>query len=180
MQKSTLREHARTRRAGQGGPQHGEALLAHWPDAFADLSVAGYYPIGTEFDCLPLLQTLRYAGVMTGLPRMEGEDQPLRFHVWEKGQALIPGPYDIYEPAPAAPTFQPDIILVPLLAFDARGARLGYGGGFYDRTLAVHPYAKAVGIAFDSQEVDHVPTDAHDQRLDAVLTPSGYRAFKSN
>jgi len=175
--KSKLREQARARRANLRSPLHGDALLAHWPNSFATLSVAGYYPIGTEFDCLPLLQTLRGAGEDTGLPRMQGNDQPLLFHLWERGESLIRGDHGVSEPTADAPTFRPDVILVPLLAFDSVGARLGYGGGYYDRTLAAYPDARAVGIAFNEQEIACVPTEAHDQPLHAVLTPSGYRSF---
>ena len=177
--KRVLRESMRKRRNRMGGPLHGETLLPHWPDSFADLSVAGYYPMNGEFDCRALLQTLRYAGVATGLPRMRGKAEALEFRRWRPGQALVDGDYGTREPSLDAPTFVPDIVLVPLLAFDAGGGRLGYGGGYYDRTLAAYPGALAVGVAFDAQEVDAVPMEAHDRRLDAVLTESGLRDFIS-
>ena len=173
--KTQLRARAKRRRARLGRPLHGEALLPHWPDSLADLRVAGYYPIQSEFDCRPLLQTLRYAGCPIGLPRMVGPGRALVFHGWEPRERLVEGAYGVREPAQEAARFTPDVILVPLLAFDARGGRLGYGGGFYDRTLAAHPAAFAVGVAFDEQEVEDVPVEAHDRPLDAVLTPSGLR-----
>ena len=164
-------------RQRMGGPLHGDALLPHWPDNFADLAVAGYYPINSEFDPRPLMQTLRLAGVRIGLPRMQGKGKPLAFHRWIPGDKLVVGDYGIKEPRADSPSMDPDIILMPLLAFDSRGGRLGYGGGFYDRTLAAFPAAIAVGVAFDAQEVKTLPMEAHDRHLDAVITPSGVRDF---
>lgn len=177
LSKATLRKRMTKARDRMGGPLHGDALLPHWPDSFADLAVAGYYPIKSEFDPRPLLQTLRLAGVRVGLPRMVGAKSPLVFHRWVAGDALEVGNYNVKEPRADAPGLDPDIILLPLLAFDAQGGRLGWGGGYYDRTLAAKPGAFAVGIAFDEQEVDACPMEAHDRRLDAVLTPSGFRDF---
>ena len=173
--KARLRRRAAKRRRGLGRPLHGETLLAHWPDSLADLRVAGYYPLRDEFDCRPLIQTLRLAGCPIGLPRIAGRTQPLAFHAWSPGTRLVSGTYGLREPASDAPAFTPDVILVPLLAFDARGERLGYGGGYYDRTLAAHPAALAIGVAFDEQEMDRLPSQAHDRPLDGVLTPSGLR-----
>lgn len=171
--KATRKRTARS----SGRPLHGDTLLVHWPDGFADLSVAGYYPTDTEFDVMPLLQTLRLAGVATGLPRMLGHGKPLEFKLWQKGEPLRDAQYGIKEPLASAPPFTPHIVLCPLLGFDAKGTRLGYGGGYYDRTLALMPAALAIGVAFDEQEVDHIPSEAHDRPLDAVLTPSGLRDF---
>ena len=174
--KTELRKQMTKRRKRLPQPLHGEWVLPHWPDGWADLSTAGYYPIGSEFDPLPLLQTLRFAGVRTGLPRVVGK-RPLEFRRWVPGELLVEGEYGTKEPGPDAPPFTPDLILVPLLAFDARGGRLGWGGGYYDRTLEANPGAIAVGLAFDEQEVESVPTEPHDRRLDAVLTPGGLRDF---
>jgi len=167
----------KARRKRLGKPLHGDALLSHWPDSFADLSVAGYYPLEDEFDVMPLLQTLRFAGVSTGLPRMTSRAEPLDFKIWQQGHTLEDGAYGVREPLSSAPPFTPHIVLCPLLAFDAMGHRLGYGGGYYDRTLAAMPSALAIGVAFDEQEVDHVPHEAHDRKLDAVITPFGLRDF---
>ena len=175
--KTALRNAARRRRAKLGKPLHGLRIIEHWPDRFADLAVAGYYPIKSEFDPRPLMQTLRLTGVRIGLPRMEGKSKPLSFHRWVPGDALEAGDYGVKEPLAASPPMDPDIILLPLLAFDARGGRLGYGGGYYDRTLAANPAALAMGVAFDEQEVEALPMQAHDRFLDAVLTPSGLRDF---
>ena len=175
--KAELRKRAKRLRRKFGRPQHGEALLDHWPDRFADLSVAGYYPLQGEFDVLPLLQTLRFADVRVGLPRMMGKGLPMEFRLWEVGQSLEPGPYGVREPAFTAPVMRPEIVLVPLLAFDRAGRRLGYGGGYYDRTLAAFPQTLPIGIAFDEQEVEKVPIGKWDRRLAGVLTPSGLRMF---
>jgi len=110
------------------------------------------------------------------LPVIQGRGLPLLFRAWKPGDTLDTGVWGIQEPQPSAPALDPDVLLVPLLAFDARGYRLGYGGGFYDRTLAglrLRKHVVAVGLAFDEQRVDDVPHTAYDQRLDWVLTPSG-------
>jgi 5-formyltetrahydrofolate cyclo-ligase len=102
--------------------------------------------------------------------------QPLVFRAWVPGDAMDKGVWGIPEPKPDKPVLEPDILLVPLLAFDVDGCRLGYGGGFYDRTLArlraIKPVV-AIGLAYDEQRVNAVPHLDYDQRLDWVLTPSG-------
>ncbi len=136
--------------------------------------VAAYYPVRSEFDCLPLLQRLASLGWRLGLPIIRGA-APLEFHEWTFGAPLRTGPFGI--PAPVdAPQLSPAIVLVPLLAFDARCYRLGYGGGHYDRTLAAlrtRGGVTAIGLAFASQEVPEVPVCPYDERLDWILTPSG-------
>jgi 5-formyltetrahydrofolate cyclo-ligase len=140
--------------------------------------VAGYYPTPREFDCLPLLHRLSEDGWTVTLPAIIG-DVPLVFRRWSTGEALIKGQRGIMEPA-GGEILRPSLLIMPLLAFDATGARLGYGGGHYDRTLqalrADGPIL-AVGLAFDEQEMAQLPIDAHDQRLDYILTPSGARRF---
>jgi 5-formyltetrahydrofolate cyclo-ligase len=140
--------------------------------------VAGYFPTPREFDCLPLLQRLARDGWTVTLPAVAG-DVPLVFRRWSTGEALIKGPRSIMEPA-GGEILRPDVLIMPLLAFDRAGARLGYGGGHYDRTLqalrAEGPII-AIGLAFDEQEMAQLPADAHDQRLDYILTPSGARRF---
>ena len=139
--------------------------------------VAGYWPIRTELDPRPLMQQLAAAGLTTALPATPQPGKPLIFHLWQEGDPVIEGLYGTSEPAPEAPRCEPDILLVPMLAFDNAGYRLGYGGGFYDRSLAalraINPAVRAVGIAFGAQRIDLVPRGEHDARLDAVLTPEG-------
>jgi 5-formyltetrahydrofolate cyclo-ligase len=142
--------------------------------------VAGYAPIASEADPGEVMRALAKHGHPLALPRIVEADSPLVFHAWQDGDALVPGAFGIGEPLKAAPAVTPDVLLVPLLAFDARGFRLGYGGGFYDRTLAALGAQKkiiAIGIAFAGQEVDAIPNEAFDARLDAVLTENGVKRF---
>jgi 5-formyltetrahydrofolate cyclo-ligase len=107
---------------------------------------------------------------------MQGKGKPLIFRRWHPGDELAETTWGIREPLPSAPELVPEIVLAALLAFDARGYRLGYGGGFYDRTLAAvraHNPVVAIGLAYDEQRVDAVPHLDYDQQLDWVLTPSG-------
>ena len=140
--------------------------------------VSGYYPIRDELDPLPLLARLAEQGCEICLPVMLHEEPKLMFRAWRPGAPLEARQFGVPEPLDEAPRRVPDIVLVPMLAFDAAGNRLGYGAGFYDRTLAELRAAgavRAIGLAFDAQEVAAVPHDAYDQRLDGVLTPSGLR-----
>jgi 5-formyltetrahydrofolate cyclo-ligase len=176
--KSPLREVARERRA---------ALARALPDfsariaAFADRLpledvrvVAGYSPIRDEADVRPLMSALSAGGLSLALPRIEGRE--LSFHAWKDGDAVVFNSYGIAEPVAAGSALKPDLILVPLLAFDGTGHRLGYGGGFYDRTLAKHA-CKAVGIAYAGQEVQELFREPHDRALDMILTENGLRIF---
>jgi 5-formyltetrahydrofolate cyclo-ligase len=136
--------------------------------------VAAYHPVRSEFDCLPLLRKLEGDGWQLALPVILGAE-PLEFRPWRFGATLKPGPFGIPEP-PEGDAVIPQIVIVPLLAFDARLYRLGYGGGHYDRTLAAlrrQGSVTAVGLAFTVQEVTEVPVGPYDMRLDHILTPSG-------
>ncbi|MEW5965346.1 MAG: 5-formyltetrahydrofolate cyclo-ligase [Pseudomonadota bacterium] len=147
------------------------ALAPHWPCA-----VSAFLAIGEEIDTLPLIEKAIAAGCTVGLPVIERKAAPLLFRRWAPGEPLDEKAWGIREPLPAAALVEPDLLLVPLLAFDATGFRLGYGGGFYDRTLARLRAMKrvvAVGVAYDAQRVDAVPRDRYDEPLDWVLTPSG-------
>jgi 5-formyltetrahydrofolate cyclo-ligase len=138
--------------------------------------VSGFLTIGEEIDPAPLMQRLLGEGYSLCLPVMEAKARPLVFRAWKPGDPLAETTWGIREPLPEAPVVDPDIVLGPLLAFDAEGYRLGYGGGFYDRTLARLRALKpivSIGIAFDEQRVDAVPHVDYDERLDWVLTPSG-------
>lgn len=135
--------------------------------------VAGYIPIRDEIDIRPVLRRLRGMGHEIALPRIVRSGVPLRFAVWEAGAELVPGPFGTVHPPADALAVLPDVVIVPLLAFDRGGYRLGYGGGYYDRTLAElrrHRAVTAVGVAFAEQEVAAIPRDRHDQRLDWVVT----------
>ncbi|MDX2205203.1 MAG: 5-formyltetrahydrofolate cyclo-ligase [Hyphomicrobiaceae bacterium] len=138
--------------------------------------VSGFASLPGELDCMPLLHRLAGDGVRLALPRVEGKGKPLSFRAWAPGDATQPGVWGIAEPGPDRAVLEPDILLVPLLAVDRAGWRLGYGGGFYDRSLAALRRLKpiiAIGLAYDAQVVDAVPHLDYDEPLDWVLTPSG-------
>jgi 5-formyltetrahydrofolate cyclo-ligase len=152
--------------------RHGIAFAGRPPP----LVVSGFLSIGEEIDATPLMQRLRDEGYRLCLPVMEGKGKPLVFRAWSPGDALAETTWGIREPLPSAEVLDPDVVLGPLLAFDLTGYRLGYGGGFYDRTLARLRALKpivSIGIAFDEQRVDAVPHADYDEPLDWVLTPSG-------
>jgi 5-formyltetrahydrofolate cyclo-ligase len=135
--------------------------------------VSGFMPLKSEISPLPLMRKLADAGAGLALPVVAGRGKPLIMRSWQWGEPLVPGVWGIREPRPEAPEVQPDILLVPLLAFDRSGHRIGYGAGYYDLTIAqlraIKPIA-AIGIAFAGQEVETVPRTAFDAQLDLVLT----------
>ena len=132
--------------------------------------VAGYWPIGDELDARPALLSLAARGHLLALPTTPPRGQPLTFRAWAPGGDLLSGRFGTLEPPAGAPDVTPTFLLVPLLAFDRRGGRLGYGAGYYDRTLASLPGATAVGLAFHRQEVAEVPTGPGDAPLHAIVT----------
>ncbi|WP_111398365.1 5-formyltetrahydrofolate cyclo-ligase [Humitalea rosea] len=173
-EKAALRRHAFAARLGCD-PALGAAMAAHVLAAAAPPEgavVAGFWPMGAEIDPRPLMQALAERGHALVLPVTPPRGQPLRFRRWQPGEPLAPGPMGTSQPA-AGEWLDPDWLLVPLLAFDRRGGRLGYGGGYYDRTLAGLPNSTAIGIAFSTQEVPEVPTGPLDQRLPMIATESG-------
>ena len=135
--------------------------------------VSGFSPLKSEISPLPLLRRLADAGVSLALPVVIGRGQPLVMRAWSFGAPLVSGVWGIREPTADAPELNPDILIVPLLAFDRRGHRIGYGAGYYDMTIARLRAMKpvtAIGIAFGSQEIAAVPATPRDARLDLVLT----------
>jgi 5-formyltetrahydrofolate cyclo-ligase len=135
--------------------------------------VSGYMPIRSEINPLPLLRRYAEAGAQIALPAIVARGEPLSMRAWAVGEKLVPGQWGIREPEAGAAQVAPDIMLIPLAAFDRRGSRVGYGAGYYDRTiteLRLHKPVVAIGIAYSVQEVDEVPTLPHDARLDLVLT----------
>jgi 5-formyltetrahydrofolate cyclo-ligase len=138
--------------------------------------VSGFLAIGEEINPVPLMRVMANAAHRLCLPVLQGRGKPLMFREWTRGQPLVERMWGIREPTDAAAVVTPDVLIVPLLAFDSEGWRLGYGGGYYDRTLAELRRVRkvtAIGIAYDEQKVDAVPHLDYDQRLDWVLTPSG-------
>jgi len=138
--------------------------------------VAGYWPIGDEIDCRPLLERLAAFGTALALPVVTAAGQALEFRRWRPGDDLVKGAFATLHPAEGALLAVPRVLLLPLLAFDDQGFRLGYGGGYYDRTLELlraKAQVTVIGLAFSAQRVDQVPHDHHDQRLDGVATEEG-------
>lgn len=138
--------------------------------------VSGYCPYRTEINVMPLLEKLAGNGVELVLPVVVENEQPLTFRRWKPGDPMEVGQLDIQVPLADAPECDPDVLLVPLLAFDDRGYRLGYGGGFYDRTLEKLRKEKsiiAVGVAYAGQEVGAVVRSVEDQPVDWMLTENG-------
>jgi 5-formyltetrahydrofolate cyclo-ligase len=138
--------------------------------------VSGFWPIGREIDIRPLLVALHERGHPIVLPVTPKRGNPLSFRLWRPGDVLEPERFGTFRPVgePAVP----DFLLVPLLAFDRRGYRLGYGAGFYDRTLAGLPGRYALGVAYAAQEVAEVPAGPSDVALDAVATDNGVISCK--
>lgn len=162
-----------------------DALSANMLDLLADKGfcsaggvVAGYWPIGAEADPIPVLQDLQAAGVNVALPCIEGAD--LIFRELGDPDALQAGPKGTRQPPSTQPALRPNALIVPLLAFDLRGARLGYGKGYYDRALRALRFSGpvfAVGLAFEAQRIDILPREEWDEPLDAVVTEVRIREF---
>ena len=135
--------------------------------------VSGFMPMKTEINPLPLLRKLVDAGVQLALPCIAGRGKPLIMRAWKFGDPFKAGQWGIREPVPEAPEVEPDILIVPLAAFDRAGHRIGYGAGYYDMTINALRATKkviAIGIAFAAQEIPKVPATEHDAPLDLVLT----------
>ena len=144
--------------------------------------VSGYSPIRSEIDPVPLMRKLAEAGAKLALPAVMARGKSLAFRAWSPDDRLMLGPLGILEPSPAAAELVPDIVLVPLAAFDASGHRIGYGAGHYDYTLAHLRKVKAIaaiGIAFAVQQIKAIPALSHDVALDYVLTEKKVFDFRS-
>lgn len=165
--------------ARAGDPARGFCLAGHVLEQLRIPPVAviaGFWPLAGEIDVRPLLLALAGRGHAIALPRTPRRGLALAFHHWRPGEALVAGRLGIREPPAAAARLVPDLLLVPLVAFDAAMRRLGHGGGYYDRTLAELRAAGApfaLGIGFAAQQVPCVPAAMHDARLDAVATEEG-------
>lgn len=172
--------------AGRDTASHDPSIAEHLLDQAAPVlehvaavcgpsasGVAGYWPIRGEMDVRPLLGRFSDLGYQTCLPVVIARGAALAFRAWAPGDALEEGPFKTRHPLTDASTVVPSVLLIPLVGFDRRGYRLGYGGGFYDRTLKAlrrEGPVLAVGIAHAMQEVPRVPNDVHDQPLDWVIT----------
>lgn len=151
-----------------------EIFFEHF-DLPAGTTVAGYWPTGSEVDIRILLNQLNDNGYRIALPCMDTANSPLTFRIWKAGTPLVNGRHNIMEPPPENPIVQPSVILVPLLAFDTQGVRLGMGGGYYDRTLARLKETsefpvQVIGIAYSTQKLPAIPAEPHDIPLDWIVT----------
>lgn len=183
--KSELRRHSLARRdlVSAQEAQEAAARAREWgielveeiaaKERLDGVVVSAYWPIRSELNTRPLLDALAARSVATALPVMTAVKRPLIFRAFSPGDDLVKGPFGLCEPQNGKPAVEPDIVFAPLAAFDRRGYRLGYGGGIYDATLR-HLRARksvvAIGLAFSCQEIDAVPVEPHDQRLDFLLT----------
>jgi len=186
-QKSTLRANALAARDALSGERRAAVAQAiarrGLPfEIFAGAVVAGYSPIRSEIDPAPLMRQLAEQGARLALPAVMARGKSLAFRAWSPDDRLMMGPLGILEPSPAAAELIPDIMLVPLAAFDRQGHRIGYGAGHYDYTLAHLRKTKAitaVGTAFAVQEIKAIPALPHDVALDYVLTEKKVFDFRS-
>ncbi|MFP6691343.1 MAG: 5-formyltetrahydrofolate cyclo-ligase [Alphaproteobacteria bacterium] len=185
--KNALREYAGARRRlsyRQSGPGAGvraaDHFLANVPVAPGAI-VSGYWPIRDEFDVMPVMRRLSGAGYRCALPFVDKKRHVLIFREWRPGTVMLEGPFRIPEPTEEAAVLTPSLLLVPLLAYDSEGFRLGYGGGYYDGALADLRAADgpvlAVGMAFSEQLVERVPHGTRDQQLDWIVTERGAMLF---
>jgi 5-formyltetrahydrofolate cyclo-ligase len=179
--KADLRRAALMRRDGLTAELRA-AAAAHIADLAAGLDlapgavVAGFWPIRSEIDPRPAMARLAARGHPLVLPALLGDGVTMVFRRWAPGEPLVPAAFGLSEPPATAAEVDPLVLLMPLAAFDERGGRIGYGGGYYDRALErlerSHP-VRRIGIAFATQRVDRVPEEAHDRRLDLILTEAG-------
>ncbi len=176
--KADARAEAFARRAVAHAAGQGQAaeILADFLASQAGKVLSGYMPMRSEIDPVPAMAAHRGP---VGVPVILAKASPLRFREWSPGCRLVEGAFKALIPEEGA-WVEPEVMIVPLLAWDARGYRLGYGGGFYDRTLdglRSRGRVLAVGFAFAGQEVAEVPIDQFDQRLDAIVTEKGVTIF---
>jgi 5-formyltetrahydrofolate cyclo-ligase len=153
-----------------------------FPVDVAGKIVSGFSPMKTEINPMPLMRKLADAGARLALPAIAGRGKPLIMRAWSFGEPLASGQWGIREPVAGTPEVAPDILIVPLAAFDRAGHRIGYGAGYYDMTinaLRARKPVTAIGIAFAAQEIPHVPATERDARLDLVLTENETIDFRS-
>jgi 5-formyltetrahydrofolate cyclo-ligase len=188
LSKSDLRAAALARREALNADARAGAAQAIAAGAFPvemapGAIVSGYWPIRSEIDPMPLMRRLAAQGARLALPAIIGRDQPLIFRAWSSDTEMLQGQLGIMEPSPRSNVVEPDIVLVPLAAFDRVGHRIGYGAGHYDRSLRQLLLSKtivAIGLAFAVQQIDTIPSLPHDVRLDYVLTEISTIDFRSS
>ncbi len=155
------------------GQAVGRRIRPHVP---AGAIVAGFHPLGRELDITPLLLALRASGHTVALPRTPARGRPLAFHRWADTDGLVTERFGTR--TSDGPPVTPDLLLVPLLAFDRDGRRLGYGGGYYDRTIAALPAIRTIGCAYAALELPELPAGPHDAALQAIATETEFLTIK--
>ncbi len=173
LQKAELREWARVARDGCD-PAQADVLRGRLCALILEAQpavVAGVWPLGGEIDLRPLLHALHARGIGVALPETTPRGNPLIFRHWQPDSVMVPEKFGTFRPDGGV--VHPDLFLVPLLAFDRSGRRLGYGGGYYDRTLPLYPGRPAWGFAYACQEIAKLPSEPHDHPLDAIITEAG-------
>ncbi|NQY82342.1 MAG: 5-formyltetrahydrofolate cyclo-ligase [Alphaproteobacteria bacterium] len=182
QQKVQARQAAKQRRrkAAEENPRAAQAVVQHLQSYLAQESpkcIAGYLPITRELDPQPIMDHWHRRGTITALPVVIAEATPLIFRLYQPGDTLILEKFSTRAPAPNATKVTPDLVLVPMLAFNAAGYRLGYGGGFYDRTIAeyqnTNPKCRFLGLAYADQQHEDVPVGEFDLPLAAIITERG-------
>ncbi len=181
LQKSRARLQAKQARAAVHDPAAGAELIRHFPASrFRGAVIGGFWPLPGEIDVRLLMQALRNAGFELSLPCTVRKGHPLVFRKWADGDELRLRQYGLREPYQNQPQAYPTLVFVPLLAFTKHGERLGYGGGYYDRTLAALKARQdvfACGVAYAGQEAASLPTDEFDHQLDGMLTAQYFKDF---
>lgn len=182
MRKSRARKAAKASRARViARAEKAVALCGHFPwEDFKHCRFAGFWPLHDEIDLRPLMIALQNQGASMSLPVTGAVGTALSFRAWNGEMSLQSGRFGTMHPPASSVEVTPDFIFLPLLAFGPKGERLGYGGGYYDRTvidLRKNGKVFTCGVGFDAQETSKIPMQSHDVRLEAILTPSGFRRF---
>jgi len=179
--KTRARLQAKKKRAEAHDPAAAIELIGRFPVLkFRGAIIGGFWPIQSEIDPRPLMAALESQGHGLALPCTPRKGKPLTFRTWQTDEKLKAGPHNTREPYPEKEEMFPDVVLVPMLAFTQNGERLGYGGGFYDRTLELLREKKQVfacGVAYSAQKASSLPTEAHDAPLDGLLTEKYFKDF---
>ena len=179
LTKLQIRKRAKALRANLTQLEVGQNLIAHFPHHLPCDHIAGFAPINNEVNLWPLLKNLYHRGQQICLPVIGNKDSALSFRSWTPDSDMQTDRYGVSFPV-SGKTVTPDLVLLPLLAFTDKGERLGYGGGYYDRTLEIlrrDGEVFACGVAYAGQEVEALPTEPHDAKLDGILTEDGFKAF---
>jgi len=175
-QKQTARNAAMAVRKAAHAAGAGEAAAGHvlaWLESVPEVrSVSGYMPIHTELDIMPLMRALHGRGYVLSVPVIIGKAMPLRFRAWTPESQMVRGPFGAMVPE-SGDWLRPDLLLCPMLAFDACGQRMGYGGGFYDRSIAELAPVRTLGFAYAAQQVESLPHEPTDMPLEGVATEAG-------